>query len=79
MQKFVDELKNDYDWILADTKDLNNSRHWIRELFSRFFVWTVSIMFLKNFRYYNGIHVVKKTIFQELKITEIPRNKLALI
>ena len=68
LQKIVDELKNDYDWILADNKDLNNSRLWIRELISRIFVWTVSIMFFKNFRYYNGIHVVKKTIFQELKI-----------
>ena len=68
LKKIIDELSNNYDWILADTKDLNNSRTFKRELFSRFFVWTVNILFLKNFRYYNGIHVIKREIFNELTL-----------
>jgi glycosyltransferase involved in cell wall biosynthesis len=68
LKKIVDELSNNYDWILADTKDLNNSRTFGRELFSRFFVWTINILFLKHFRYYNGIHVVKREIFNEFTI-----------
>ena len=68
IQKNVDELSNNYDWILSDSKDLNNSRTFKRELFSRFFVWTVNILFLKNFRYYNGIHAIKRDIFESIKI-----------
>ena len=68
LKKIVDELSNNYDWILADTKDQNNSRTFSRELFSRFFVWTVNILFLKNFRYYNGIHAIKRDIFESIKI-----------
>ena len=68
LKKIIDELTYDYDWVLADTKDLNNSRTFIRELFSRLFVWTVNILFLKNFRYYNGIHAVKREIFNEFTI-----------
>jgi glycosyltransferase involved in cell wall biosynthesis len=69
IKKILDQLhKSKYDWILADTKDLNNSRTLIREVFSRFFVWTVNILFLKNFRYYNGIHAIKSKIFNSLTI-----------
>ena len=68
LKKIIDELTYNYDWILADTKDLNNSRTFSRELFSRLFVWTVNILFLKNFRYYNGIHAVKRDIFNEIII-----------
>ena len=68
LKKIIDELTYNYDCILADTKDLNNSRTFIRELFSRLFVWTVNILFLKNFRYYNGIHAVKREIFNEFTI-----------
>ena len=44
----------------------NSSRGIIREIFSKFYIYFLNIIFLKNIKYYNGANVYKKNVLKKI-------------
>tara|TARA_Y100000389_G_scaffold14969_1_gene13230 strand:+ start:9297 stop:9977 length:681 start_codon:yes stop_codon:yes gene_type:complete len=67
IEKMIINYKN-FDLIMSIPTEMNDKREKHRKFFSKAFTLTVNILFNYNFRYYNGIPVIKKDVLEKINI-----------